>query len=83
MTQLTETTSNYNTDRNDCQKQPFDTTFYIATLNAEWLRLDSLTFWRRLQLTTENWLPTATTANLDNHQPRQPPRDTPMRSIIF
>ena len=31
MTQLTETTSNYNTDRNDCQKQPFDTTFYIAT----------------------------------------------------
>ena len=31
MTQLTETTSNYNTDRNNCQKQPFDTTFYIAT----------------------------------------------------
>ena len=28
---LTKTTSNYRTDRNECPKGPFNTTFYIAT----------------------------------------------------
>ena len=31
MTHLTETTSNYSTDRNNCPERPFDATFYIAT----------------------------------------------------
>jgi len=29
--QLTKTTSNYRTDRNECPEGPFNTTFYIAT----------------------------------------------------
>jgi len=71
MTQLTETTSNYNMDRNDCQKQPFDTTFYIAIprrLTPTRLHSDA---------DSTHWLQKTDCATIA----RQQPRDTAVLSI--
>ena len=61
MTHLTETSSNYSTDRNDCPERPFDTTFYIATQR----RLDADSDWL-LQYSTSrlhvDWRRPTTTA---------------------